>query len=80
MDSTAQYVLWERDALDPQWYISAFGSVRGPGYRPGGWWFLPADQPDERAFDVGPFRTKRAAMAAADAERLAAKKRGRGYC
>jgi hypothetical protein len=70
MDSTALDLLWERDALDPQWYISTLGSVRGPGYRPGGWWFLPADRPDERAFDVGPFRTMRAAMAAAGVERV----------
>jgi hypothetical protein len=68
MDSTARDVFWERDALDPQWYFSPLGSVRGPGYRPGGWWFLPADKPDEQAFDVGPFRTMRAAMAAAGAE------------
>ena len=66
MDNAAQGTLWERDALDPQWYSGPFGAVRGPGYRPGGWWFLPADKPDERAFDVGPFRTMRAAMEAAE--------------
>jgi hypothetical protein len=68
MDSTARDAFWERDALDPQWYFSPLGSVRGPGYRSGGWWFLPAHKPDERAFDVGPFRTMRAAMEVAGAE------------
>lgn len=69
MDNTALDVFWERDALDPQWYSSPVGAMRGPGYRPGGWWFLPADRPDERAFDVGPFRTMREAIEAAGAER-----------
>jgi hypothetical protein len=57
---------WHRDAVDPQWYCNPRGAVRGPGYRPGGWWFLPAYQPDEQAYDVGPFRTMRAAIKAAD--------------
>jgi hypothetical protein len=70
MDSTARDVFWERDALDPQWYISSLGSVRSPGYRSSGWWFLPADKPDDRAFDVGPFRTMRAAIEAAERSRV----------
>ncbi|WP_158920678.1 hypothetical protein [Acidisphaera sp. S103] len=69
MDSAARDVLWERDALDPQWYSSPVGAVRGPGYRSGGWWFLPANEPDEQAFDIRPFRTMREAMEAAGAER-----------
>jgi hypothetical protein len=71
MDSTALKVSWERDALDPQWYFGPLGAVRSPGYRSGGWWFLPADKPDERAFDGGPFRTMRAAMEAAERSRVA---------
>jgi len=39
-------------------------------YRPGGWWFLPKWLPDTEEHDVGPFKTKTAALA--EAERLAA--------
>ncbi|GFE77185.1 hypothetical protein NTCA1_48340 [Novosphingobium sp. TCA1] len=35
-------------------------------YRTGGWWFLPAWLPDAPEYDVGPFRTKRAAFAEAE--------------
>lgn len=57
---------WEGGGIVSQWYTSPAGAVRGPGYRAGGWWFLPADKPDAREFDVGPFRTMRAAMMEAD--------------
>lgn len=64
--------LWRQDGIDSGWLIAEhIGSVRsGRSYRPGGWWFLPAWLPDVQEHDVGPFKTRTAALA--EAERLAA--------
>lgn len=60
-------VAWEIDGVDPTWsYAPGVGAVRGAGYRPGGWWFLAAWQPDNRRSDIGPFPTRKAAIARAD--------------
>ncbi|RXH32323.1 MULTISPECIES: hypothetical protein [Bradyrhizobium] len=65
-------ILWQQDGVDPGWFIAEqIGSIRNStSYRPGGWWFLPAWLPDTQEHDVGPFKTKTAALA--EAERLAA--------
>lgn len=64
--------LGQRDAIDSGWFTAEhIGSIRSSAsYRRGGWWFLPAWLPDKQANDVGPFKTKVAALA--EAEGLAA--------
>ncbi|WP_026622990.1 hypothetical protein M728_005359 (plasmid) [Ensifer sp. WSM1721] len=71
---TDNTIVWERDGIDPGWFFAgSVGSVRkSSSYRPGGWWFLPLWLPDRQEHDVGPFRTKAAAMT--EAERLAAER------
>lgn len=60
---------WVADELDSGWLTAVgIGAVRSSrSYRPGGWWFLPEWLPDQAEYDVGPFRTRRAAIAAAEA-------------
>ncbi|MBO9112598.1 MULTISPECIES: hypothetical protein [Rhizobium/Agrobacterium group] len=72
---TEQSISWEQDGIDSGWFFAAnVGSVRSSSsYRPGGWWFLPKWLPDTEENDVGPFKTKTAALA--EAERLAAHER-----
>jgi hypothetical protein len=70
---------WLQDGIDSGWFSSkAIGSIRNnTSYRVGGWWFLPAWLPDSREYDVGPFKTKREAIAMAEqmvAERAAVMK------
>lgn len=62
-----QNILWQQDGVDPGWFTAAhIGSIRNSkSYRPGGWWFLPAWLPDSQERDVGPFKTKAAALAEA---------------
>ncbi|MGV2120913.1 hypothetical protein ACQZ42_32005 [Rhizobium rhizogenes] len=68
---TEQSISWEQ-AINSGWFFAKnVGSVRSSSsYRPGGWWFLPKWLPDTEENDVGPFKTKTAALA--EAERLAA--------
>ncbi|BBB98567.1 hypothetical protein M2192_000366 [Bradyrhizobium elkanii USDA 61] len=63
-------IVWQQDGVDPGWFTADhIGSIRNStSYRPGGWWFLPAWLPDTQEHDVGPFKTKTAALA--EAERL----------
>lgn len=66
-------ISWRRDGVDSGWFIAeGIGSVRSTASygRPGGWWFLPTWLPDTEENDVGPFKTKAAALK--EAERLAA--------
>lgn len=67
---TDQSISWEQDGIDSGWFFAkSVGSVRSSiSYRPGGWWFLPEWLPDTEEHDVGPFKTKAAALA--EAERL----------
>lgn len=44
----------------------------GQLWEPGGWWFLPAWLPDTGQNDIGPFKTKTAALK--EAQRLSAAK------
>lgn len=69
---TEKSITWEQDGIDSGWFFAKdVGSVRSNvSYRPGGWWFLAKWLPDTEEHDVGPFKTKAAAMA--EAERLAA--------
>lgn len=69
---TEQSISWDPDGTDSGWFFAKnVGSVRSSSsYRPGGWWFLPKWLPDTEENDVGPFKTKTAALA--EAERLAA--------
>ncbi len=64
-------ISWEQDGIDSGWFTAeGVGSVRSSSsWRPGGWWFLPIWLPDVEEHDVGPFKTKRAAVE--EAERLA---------
>lgn len=66
---------WKQDGIDPGWfYVDGIGSVRSKdSYRPGGWWFLAAWLPDTQEHDIGPFKTKKEAIA--EAERLAAEQK-----
>jgi hypothetical protein len=64
-------VRWEVDCLDRTWLIAAdVGAVRSArtyaGARCDAWWFLPAWLPDRKEIDVGPFRSKALAIAAAE--------------
>lgn len=65
---------WKQDSVDPGWFTAeGVGSIRSSkSYRPGGWWFLAAWMPDTSHHDIGPFKTKAAAIA--EAERLAAER------
>ncbi|WP_233151166.1 hypothetical protein [Sphingomonas mollis] len=75
---TKQAIVWERDGIDPGWYIAdGIGLVRNSAsYRPGGWWSIPDWLPDSKEHDIGPFRTK--AMAIEQAEELAPKQTRNG--
>jgi hypothetical protein len=64
---------WRQDGIEAGWYIAeGIGSIRSTASygRPGGWWFLPQWLPDTKEHDIGPFKTKGAALK--EAERLAA--------
>lgn len=65
---------WKQDGIDPGWFSAkGIGSIRNSdSYRPGGWWFLAAWLPDTREHDIGPFKSKAAAVT--EAERLAAER------
>ena len=65
-----QSVAWVQDGVDPGWFFArGVGSVRSSiSYRPGGWWFLASWLPDTADHDIGPFKTKSAAIP--EAERL----------
>ncbi|EGL62089.1 hypothetical protein AGRO_5163 [Agrobacterium sp. ATCC 31749] len=65
-------ITWEQDGIDSgRSFAKVVGSVRSKvSYRSGGWWFLAKWLRDSEEHDIGPFRTKAAAMA--EAERLAA--------
>jgi hypothetical protein len=69
---TMQDMQWHQDGIDIGWFFAnKIGSVRSSSsYRPGGWWFLAKWLPDTAEHDIGPFKTKTAAIA--EAERLAA--------
>lgn len=60
---------WLKDSIDPHWWQSDAGSVR-KDYHPErrGWWFLPADKPDYMDYDIGPFRSRKAAMELAESQ------------
>ena len=62
---------WKQDGIDSGWfYADGIGSIRSSkSWLPGGWWFLPKWLPDTQEYDIGPFKTKKAAIA--EAERLA---------
>jgi hypothetical protein len=64
-------IIWKQDGIDSGWHHAEnIGSVRSAmSWKPGGWWFLAEWLPDTEAHDIGPFKTKAAAMA--EAERLA---------
>ncbi|TBZ06330.1 hypothetical protein [Rhizobium leguminosarum] len=65
---TVQSISWEQDGIDSGWFFAKdVGSVSSSRYHPGGWWFLPKWLPDTEENDVGPFKTKAAAMAQAEA-------------
>lgn len=66
-----QSIVWKQDGIDSGWFTATnVGSIRSStSYRSGGWWFLPVWRPDIQDNDVGPFKTKAAAIA--EAERLA---------
>lgn len=68
---TEKSMFWEQDGIDRGWYYARnIGSVRSAmSWKPGGWWFLAEWLPDTDEHDIGPFKTKAAAMA--EAERLA---------
>ena len=65
---TEQSISWEQDGIDSGWFFAKnVGSVRSStSYRSGGWWFLPKWLPDTEGHDVGPFKTKAAALAEAE--------------
>lgn len=67
---TDKSINWEQDGIDSGWFFAKdVGSVRSSAsYRPGGWWFLAKWLPDTEEHDIGPFKTKAAAIA--EAERL----------
>lgn len=67
---TDQSISWKQDGIDTGWFFAkGVGSVRSSvSYRPGGWWFLAEWLPDTEEHDIGPFKTKAAAIA--EAERL----------
>lgn len=67
-----QHILWQQDGVDPGWFTAEHvGSIRNSkSYLPGGWLFLPSWLPDTQEHDVGPFKTKAAALV--EAERMAA--------
>jgi hypothetical protein len=69
-----QNISWQQDGIDSGWFFAeGIGSVRSSSsYRPGGWWFLAEWLPDTAEHDVGPFKTKAAAIA--EAARLAAQR------
>jgi len=71
---TVQGISWQQDGIDTGWFVSKdIGSVRSrTSYRPGGWWFLAKWLPDAAEHDIGPFKTKAAAIS--EAERLAAQR------
>ena len=72
---TMSEISWQRDGIDPGLFIAeGVGSIRSTASygKPGGWWFLPAWLPDTGENDIGPFKTKTAALK--EAQRLSAAK------